>query len=323
VDTSLLSLENVKTWYIVKTGLFSKPKYVKAVDGVSLTLNKGETTALVGESGCGKTTLGMTALRLLTPIDGKIIFNGEDITNLPEKKLKWFRREAQAIFQDPYSSIDPMHTIYYSIEEPLVVHKIGDKDERYERIYNALKEVKLTPPEDFITKYPHMISGGQRQRVAIARALILEPKFIVADEPVSMLDASVRVEILSLLDELRVKRGIGFLYITHDISTAKYFSHKIAVMYAGKIVEYGPTREVIKNPLHPYTKALIAAVPDPDPENRFKMRPVVPGEPPNPINPPTGCRFHPRCPYKFDPCDKEEPKLKEVEKNHYVACFLY
>ena len=323
MDTSLLSLENVKTWYIVKTGLFSKPKYVKAVDGVSLTLNKGETTALVGESGCGKTTLGMTALRLLTPIDGKIIFNGEDITNLPEKKLKWFRREAQAIFQDPYSSIDPMHTIYYSIEEPLVVHKIGDKDERYEKIYNALKEVKLTPPEDFITKYPHMISGGQRQRVAIARALILEPKFIVADEPVSMLDASVRVEILSLLDELRVKRGIGFLYITHDISTAKYFSHKIAVMYAGKIVEYGPTREVIKNPLHPYTKALIAAVPDPDPENRFKMRPVVPGEPPNPINPPTGCRFHPRCPYKFDPCDKEEPKLKEVEKNHYVACFLY
>jgi len=323
VDTSLLSLENVKTWYIVKTGLFSKPKYVKAVDGITLKLNKGETTALVGESGCGKTTLGMTALRLLTPIDGKIIFNGEDITNTPEKKLKWFRREAQAIFQDPYSSIDPMHTIYYSIEEPLVVHKIGDKEERYEKIYNALKEVKLTPPEDFITKYPHMISGGQRQRVAIARALILEPKFIVADEPVSMLDASVRVEILSLLDELRVKRGIGFLYITHDISTAKYFSQKIAVMYAGKIVEYGPTREVIKNPLHPYTKALIAAVPDPDPENRFRMRPVVPGEPPNPINPPSGCRFHPRCPYKFDPCDKEEPKLKEVEKDHYVACFLY
>ena len=319
----LLVLDNVKTWYKIGGGLFSKTIYVKAVDGVTVTLHRGETIALVGESGCGKTTLGKTALRLLKPISGKIIFEGKDITNTPEKELKWFRRKAQAIFQDPYSSIDPMHTIYTSLEEPLSVHNIGDKKERYEKIHKVLEEVKLTPPEDFMFKYPHMLSGGQRQRVAIARAIILEPEFIVADEPISMLDASVRVEILTLLDELRRSRNIAFIYITHDMSTAKYFSQKVMVMYAGKIVEVGDFREVIYNPLHPYTKALIEAIPDPDPENRFRFRKVVPGEPPNLMNPPSGCRFHPRCPEKMDICSEKEPEPIEIKAGHFVACHLF
>ena len=318
----LVVLEDVRTYYEFKRGIFSKPLYVRAVDGVSLTVDRGETLALVGESGCGKTTLGKTALRLLRPFGGKILFDGEDITTTPSKELMWFRRRAQMIFQDPYSSLDPMHPIYYTLEEPLVIHKLGDKEERYERICKALEEVKLTPPEDFLTKYPHMLSGGQRQRVNIARALIMDPDFVVADEPVTMLDASVRIEILMLLKEIQEKHNMAFIYITHDMATAKYFSRRLAIMYAGKIVEMGDFKAIIMDPQHPYTQALLEVIPEPDPKNRFKKRKTAPGEPPNLVFPPPGCRFHPRCPYKIDICEKEEPPMVEVRPGWFVACHL-
>ncbi|MEM2819315.1 MAG: ABC transporter ATP-binding protein, partial [Nitrososphaerota archaeon] len=223
----------------------------------------------------------------------------------------------------PYSSINPFMTVKEILEEPLILHQVGDTEERLEMIIKALTDVKLTPVEEFVGKYPHMLSGGQRQRVGIARALILRPEYIVADEPVSMIDASSRAEILYLLKELQEKYKISFLYITHDIATARHFSDKVAVMYLGKIVELAEARELVREPLHPYTKALIEAVPEPDPSNRLKERKVIPGEPPSPVNPPAGCRFHPRCPYRFEPCDKNEPELKEVKADHHVSCYLY
>ena len=227
------------------------------------------------------------------------------------------------IFQDPFSSLNPYHTVQYILEEPLILRGVPPR-ERYERVVKALEEVRLTPPEDFLKKYPHMLSGGQRQRIGIARALITRPRFIVADEPVSMLDVSIRAEILSLIRSLQSKYGITMIYITHDIATAKYLADKILVMYAGKMVEYGPFRDVIKEPLHPYTQALIEALPDPDPTNRFRVRKVPPGEPPSLLNPPSGCRFHPRCPAKIEKkCDLQEPQLVEARRGHFVACWLY
>jgi peptide/nickel transport system ATP-binding protein len=318
----LVVAHRLRMWYAVRPGLFSKPRYVKAVDDVSISIGRGETLAIVGESGSGKTTLGRTLLRLLKPTGGELLFDGRDITQAKDSELLWFRRRTSIVLQDPFSSLNPYHNVKFIVEEPLIINGVSPR-ERDEMVHRALEEVKLTPVSDYLYKYPHQLSGGQRQRVAIARAIVTRPDFIVADEPVSMLDASVRVEILTILKSIQERDKIAFAYITHDISTAKYFSDKILVMYAGKMAEIGPYRDVIKEPHHPYTQALIEAIPDPDPKNRFSERKVVGGEPPNLANPPSGCRFHPRCPFAMDICRREEPPMIEVKKGIHVACWLY
>lgn len=318
---TLLTVAGLKKYFEMRKGIFSEPMYIKAVDDVSFKLMKGEAISIVGESGSGKTTLGKTILRLYEPTDGTISIKDEDITHLRQDNLMWYRKDTALIQQDPFGALPSFFTIQRILEEPLIIHKIGVKKDRLERVHRVLEEVRLTPIEDFASKYPHMLSGGQLQRVAIARALILKPELIVADEPVSMLDASVRIEILTLLRDLQNKMGISFIYITHNLANIKYFSERLFIMYAGKIVESGEIRDVIKNPLHPYTQALLNAIPDPDPENRKKIRDIPPGEPPNLINPPVGCRFHPRCPYFKDICCTEPPFI-EREKG-YTLCWLY
>jgi peptide/nickel transport system ATP-binding protein len=314
----LLKVEKLKKWFPMKKGIFGKTFYVRAVENVSFELEKGEAVSLVGESGSGKTTLGKTILRLYEPTDGRIFFDGKDITSLSNKELMWYRRQTGIVQQDPYGSLAPHFTIYKILEEPLIIHGVS-KEERREKIFSILNEIRL-PPEEFAFKYPHMLSGGQLQRVAIARAMILDPKLIVADEPVSMLDASVRVEILNLFAELQRKHDMSVIYITHDLSTTRYFSEKIFIMYAGHIVERAPTKEMLNNPLHPYTRALFNAIPDPDPQNRLRMREVPPGEPPSLVNPPPGCRFKPRCPIATSKCDEEPPEY-EVSPGHFVKCW--
>ena len=319
----LVEAIDIRVWFPVRIG-FLKRIYAKAVDGVSISIKQGETLALVGESGCGKTTLGRALLKLVPLTSGKLIFDGKDITNLSEDELKWFRKEAQMIFQDPYSSLAPTMTIFKILEEPLLVHGFKDRNERFELIYKVLQDVKLTPPEEFLMKYPHQLSGGQRQRVAIARALILKPRLIVADEPTSNLDVSVQARILNLLMKLRDEFKLTYIFITHNLAVAYQVCNRIAVMYLGKIVEIGDVESIIHNPQHPYTKALLSVTPIPDPEvSRSRIKIKIKGEPPNPINPPSGCRFHPRCPYAMDKCTKEEPPEIEVEKGHIVKCWLF
>lgn len=319
----ILALKEVTKWFSVGGRMFSAPLSVRAVDNVSLEVQRGETVALVGESGSGKTTLGRTVLRLLEPTMGEIQFDQKDITHTPNRELMWLRKEAQMIPQDPYSSINPTFSIAKALEEPLIVHGLTDRTQRWEKVLQTLARVHLTPPEFFANKYPHMLSGGQRQRVVVARSMILDPKFIVADEPVSMLDASVKVSILRLLREIQQREGVGFLHITHDLATAHHFAERLGIMYAGKLVEIGPKDSVLRGALHPYTQALIEAIPDPDPENRFRDRPALPGEPPNLVSPPPACRFHPRCPIaKAGLCDVEEPLLRELRPGHFVACHL-
>jgi oligopeptide/dipeptide ABC transporter ATP-binding protein len=322
----LLRLEDVRVHFALRRGLFVSKGAVKAVDGISLAVSRGETVALVGESGSGKTTLGRVSLRLVEPTDGRVLFDGHDISHPPEERLRWFRRRAQAVFQDPYSSINNYMTVFQIVEEPLVVHRLGNAEERAKRVEQALEAVRLRPVGEFLQKYPHRLSGGQRQRVAIARALVLDPEYLVADEPVSMVDASSRAEILLVLKERQEEAGTAILYITHDIATARHFAHRIGVMYLGTQVELGPAERMIENPLHPYTQLLLEAVPEPDPRNRLRQRRVIPGEPPSPARTPPGCPFHPRCPrYMQGVCDVEgkRPQLMEMEPGHSVACYLY
>jgi len=322
MKNELLRVEDLKVWFDIKRGLLSKPVYVRAVDGVSFTFNPGESISLVGESGSGKTTLGKTILRLYKPTGGKIIFEGKDITNNESGDMKWYRRETALVQQDPFGALPPHFNIYRILEEPLIINNIGTKEERRDIIYRAMEEVRLTPVEDFAPKYPHMISGGQMQRVVIARALIMRPKLVVADEPVSMLDASVRVEILELLRGMQEKYNTNLIYITHDLATVRMFSHWIFIMYAGEIVERALTRELLSDPLHPYTNALLNAIPEPDPENRNIIKEVPPGEPPDLVNPPPGCRFAPRCARVMDICKEKPPEL-EIKERHWVKCWLY
>ncbi|ACS32837.1 ABC transporter ATP-binding protein [Thermococcus gammatolerans] len=327
----VLKVENLKKYFPIKRSFIDTLKgapqrYVKAVDGISFEIGKQQVFALVGESGCGKSTTGKLIVKLLEPTDGRIYLEGQDVTDIVTKEeVLAYRRKVQIIFQDPFSSMNPRFRIFDILEEPLLIHGIGEtRAEREELIYKALEMVKITPPEDYVGRFPHMLSGGQRQRVAIARALILNPTFIVADEPVSMLDVSIRAEILELMKELKEKMGVTYLYITHDMSTARYFADWMAVMYLGRIVEMGPAKRVIDNPLHPYTRALLAAVPEPKPERRKVIKELpIKGEVPSAANVPPGCRFHPRCIYaQKGLCDVEQPKLIEYEHNHWAECHL-
>lgn len=320
-DNLLLEVKSLKTYYPIKGGFMRKTiGNVKAVDGVSFDIREGETLGLVGESGCGKSTTGRTILRLLEPTDGQILLDGKDITKLRGKSLREIRKDFQMVFQDPYASLNPMQMVGDIVSEPIVNYTGKSLKDLKDEVIELLKRVGL--PEDAYYKYAHEFSGGQRQRIGIARALALKPKLIIADEPVSALDVSVQSQVLNLLKELQEEFGLTFLFIAHDLSVVKHMSDRIGVMYLGGIVEISDKDGMYSEPLHPYTQALISAIPEPDPR-RKKERIVLQGDVPSPANPPSGCTFHPRCPMAMDECSKSKPQLKEVKPGHKVACHLY
>ncbi len=315
----LLEVKNLKTWYPVRNGLFKPTRYVKAVNDVSFDMSTGETLGLVGESGCGKSTLGKTLIRLENPISGSFAIDGKDIATMKGGQLRRERRNFQMIFQDPYGSLNPRMTIYTTLNEVLSLHTKLNRQEKEDRIAELLGMVGLS--SQHMKRYPHQFSGGQRQRIGIARALAVNPKLIIADEPVSALDVSVQAQIINLLQEIQQKTGIAYLFIAHDLAVVEHISHRIMVMYLGKIVESGPGREVCSNPAHPYTKALMSAVPTIDRETG-RQRILLPGDVPSPLDPPSGCPFHPRCPVACEKCRIEQPELKPLNagSKHLTAC---
>jgi len=317
----LLHVENVFVHFPLRSTFMRRSReVVRAVDGVTLTVNPGETVGLVGESGCGKTTLGWAILRLVAPTSGRVLFDGTDLLALSGGSLRRFRRHLQIIFQDPYGSLNPRMTVMGIVGEAMRVHGLVHSTRaQRDRVAGLLETVGLR--KDFLYRYPHELSGGQRQRIGIARALALEPRFIVADEPLSALDVSIQAQIVNLLKDLQEKLRISMLFISHDLKMVKFLSNTISVMYLGRIVESGPADELFLHPLHPYTRALMEAIPVPDPLSRWKPTPLR-GEIPSPIHPPEGCRFRTRCPHAFEPCDRSDPDLLEVQHGHLVACHL-
>ena len=319
--TALLEVHDLKVYFPLRRStsefFHGTHKYAKAVDGAFFEIFENDAFGLIGESGCGKTTTGKAVMKLVNPFSGSIRFEGKEISDGLD-----YRKKVQMIFQDPYASLNPRFRIKEILEEPLLIHKIGkSRRERLELIKGALEEVKLSPVEEYLNRFPHMLSGGQRQRVGVARTLILQPELVVADEPVSMLDVSIRAEILELMRDLQRTKGLTYLYTTHDISTSRFFAQDIAVMYLGKIVEMGPVKEVVDNPLHPYTKALLSAVPEPIPERRDMIKEIpIKGEIPSAADIPSGCRFHPRCVVAKDACKHDEPELINKGNGHLVAC---
>ncbi|WP_420627747.1 ABC transporter ATP-binding protein [Candidatus Leptofilum sp.] len=323
-DEPILQIDDLHVWYELKRFGFGHAGYVRAVDGVQFDLKQGEAMACVGESGCGKSSLMKTILGLNRPTKGDIIFDDQRLTETSGEDLRIYRSKIGYVQQDPFSALPPFMTIQRILEEPLVINGVDNKEERLERIRKILEEVKLAPVDEVLPKFPHMLSGGQQQRVVIARAMIMEPKLLVADEPVSMLDASVRVEILRLLRNLQEKHNLSVIYITHDLSTVRYFSEYIFVMYAGEVIEIAEMEDLLADPKHPYTLALLEASSDPDADNALVMREVPRGEPPSLVNPPQGCRFNPRCPKVIEGlCDVKRPPNVEVAPNHRVACWLF
>ena len=317
---TLLTVKDLKVHFPITKGILSRTKgYVYAVDGISFALNEGETLGIVGESGCGKTTAGLAILRLIKPTDGRVVFQGKDMSRMTKPEKQNLRREMQIIFQDPYSSLNPRMTLNRTLSDPMKIHGIYHGTERKERVAYLLEKVGLTPEQG--RRYPHEFSGGQRQRIGVARALALNPQIIIGDEPVSALDVSIQAQIINLLIDLQDEFQLSYIIISHDLAVVEYICDRIAVMYLGKIVEMSVYRDMYADPRHPYTQALLSAVPVPD-LNAKSKRIILGGDVPSPINPPSGCRFHPRCPHCMDICPQEEPELKDLGDEHWVACHL-